>query len=646
MNTPKNIRPLLAALAIALVPHITRLPVWVVLWCLVSWGYVLAAVIYNLPQPGKAVRLALTVAGILGVLLFREGSLDQNSSVALLWIMASIKPMEIRSRRDEMVIIFMTFFLAVACLFFSGTLVTAVYMIFSICISMAVLIRIHHPGGRRMDQLRLAAGLILKAMPLALILFLIFPRIHGSLWGMRRPTQAYSGFSDSLSPGTVTSLVRNTAIAFRVEFDNTIPPPEHLYWRGLVFWHFDGSAWHRSNSSLRISLPLRGSKTAAYTVTLEPHNQRWLFALDVPYEFEASAVLMSDHTLVSRWRVRQRYQYRLKSYTAYTTGPIRQWEAAARQLPRNTNPEALALARRWRAGAADQTQIIDAALAYLHNNDFRYTLNPPPLGENPIDDFLFRSRKGYCEHYASAFAFLMRAAGIPSRIVAGYLGGELNPYGSYLIVRQSDAHVWVEVWLPARGWIRIDPTLAVAPQRVAQGMAAVLPPEERSMLGAFSAPGPLAAYWTSLRFGWDAVNTQWNRWVLGYSTMRQKMLFAKFGINAGTRLGLAAAIILAVAALALIALFYFLNISKNPAANGDAVQKAYLSFSAKLTRRGFARKPSQGPLDYASMVAAARPDLEACVLEIVGLYIRLRYARGGGREDVKRLKAMVRQFDP
>ena len=646
MDARKNIVPLLMALGIALVPHLTRLPLWVVLWCLVSWGYVLAAVKFDLPKPGKIVRLALIVAGILGVLLVREGALDQSSSMALLWIMASIKPMEIRTHRDEMVTIFMIFFLAVSCLFFSATFVTAVYMIFSICITTAVLIRIHHPDGSRMDQLGLAAGLVLKAMPLALILFLVFPRIHGSLWGMRRPTQAYSGFSDSLSPGTITSLVRSNDTAFRAEFDNEIPAPEHLYWRGLVFWNFDGSAWHRSNSSVGISLPLSGSKTAAYTITLEPHNQHWLFALDLPYEFEANAVMLSDHTLASRWRVRQRFQYRLKSYTEYTTGPIRQWEAAARQLPGNSNPAAMALARRWRTESSDKMQIISAALSYLHNNDFRYTLNPPPLGENSIDDFLFRTRKGYCEHYASAFAFLMRAAGIPSRIVAGYLGGELNPYGGYLIVRQSDAHVWVEVWLPAKGWVRIDPTLAVAPQRVEQGMAAVLPPEERSMLGSYSASGPFAAYWTNLRFGWDLINTQWNRWVLGYSDMRQKMLFAKIGIKAGTRIGLAAAIILAVAALGLISLFYFLSISKKPAAKGDAVQKAYLSFCAKLARRGFARKPSQGPLDYASTVTAGRPDLETRILDIVNLYVRLHYGRGGNKDDIKWLKVLVRQFDP
>jgi protein-glutamine gamma-glutamyltransferase len=646
MTSGKNIGPLIMVLAIVLAAQVTRLPLWVVLWCILCWGYVLAAQKLDLPKPGQRVRLVLTVTGILIVMLTPEAGFDQNSGVALLWIMASIKPMETRTHRDEMVIIFMVFFLAVSSLFFSATLATAAYMTFSICLTTAVLIRIHHPAGNRMDQLRLAAGLVLKAMPLAIILFLVFPRIQGSLWGFRRATQAYSGFSDRLAPGTVTNLVRNNDTAFRVKFDNRIPAPEHLYWRGMVFWLFDGIAWHQSGNSLRINLPVSGNDSTTYTITLEPHNQHWLFALDLPYTVEPNTVMLSDHTLVSRRRVRQRLQYQLSSYTTYTTGPIRKWEEAARHLPPDVNPAARTMARHWRTEYKTPVQIIDAALKYLRTNNFVYTLNPPPLGENSIDDFLFRSRRGYCEHYASAFAFLMRAAGIPARIVAGYLGGELNPYGDYLIVRQSDAHVWVEVWLPDKGWVRTDPTLAVAPQRVEQGTAAVLPPEERSMLASFGTTGPLAAYWTKLRFGWDAANRQWNQWVLGYTSSRQIRLFAKLGIKAGTRRGLAVAIILAAAAMALISLFYFLGIVKKAASERDAVQKAYQTFCTKLGRRGFARKPSQGPLAYAALVKAKRRDLEPSVSDIVNLYIRLRYGRGGNKEDIKRLKVLVRQFDP
>jgi transglutaminase-like putative cysteine protease len=463
---------------------------------------------------------------------------------------------------------------------------------------------------------------------------------------MRSPTQAVSGFSDQLAPGTVTQLVRSNAVAFRAEFENQVPSAEHLYWRGLVFWHFDGRAWHLSDQTLSVKLPLNGENSTTYTITLEPHNHRWLFALDLPYESEPDTNILSDRTITSRWAVRRRAQYRIQSYLTYSTGPLREWELAALKLPRRANRDAQALARRWRNASANPARMVDTALDFFRNNNFSYTLNPPPLGENSIDDFLFRTRKGYCEHYASAFAYLMRAAGVPARLVAGYLGGELNPYGGYLIVRQSDAHVWVEVWLPGRGWVRVDPTLAVAPQRVAQGAAAALPPEEQSMVGSLDALGPYAKYWINLRLGWDAINNQWNRWVLGYSNTHQKALLAKIGIKADTRKGLTAAIILTTILMVSTALLYFLKISKSGRAKKDAVQKAYLSFCTKLARSGLVRRPFQGPLDYAETVQTVRPDLKTNVLDIVNLYIRLRYGRSGDRDDGKRLKKMVRKFDP
>jgi len=646
MESNRNIAPLLVALGVALVPHTPHLPLWVILWCGAAWGYLFLAATYHLPGPGKISRLILTAGGVLGVLWSSGGSLDRDSSVALLWIMASIKPMEIDAYRDKVVTIFLTYFLAVSCLFFSSSLAVGLYMAVSVGVTTAVLIHIHHPAGRLSGKLGLSARLMLKALPLTLILFVVFPRIHGSLWGMRGATQAFSGFSDSLAPGTVTSLVLNNAIAFRVKFDHQIPGPEHLYWRGLVFWIFDGRAWHRSDNTVNIALPIKGNNSHQYTITLEPHNQRWLFALDLPYYSAPNTIRLSDQTLSSRWPVRRRFQYSLKSYLSYTTGPLWEWESAALQLPRDRNPEAVALAHKWRAASANPAQYVDLALNYFRNRDFSYTLNPPPLGHEPIDDFLFRTRKGYCEHYASAFAFLMRAAGIPARIVAGYLGGELNPYGEYLIVRQSDAHVWVEVWMSGKGWVRTDPTFAVAPQRVEQGLAAALSPDERTVIGSLDAMGPLAKYWTNIRFGWDALNNQWNKWVLGYSSSRQKTLLAHFGLQAGTRIGLAISLILAVAAMGLITLGYFLILSKQGALQQDAVQKSYLKFCAKLARTGLVRRPFQGPLDYSAMVMALRHDLKPSVVDIVTLYIRLRYGRGGDRGDINRLKTMVKQFDP
>ena len=643
MHITKNIPLHLAALAIALLPHIPRLPPWVVFWCAIAWGYMLAVAKFHRPMPGKALRLFLTLGGVLAVLLYNGFSLDRYSSVSLLWIMASIKPMEIRTYRDEMVTIFLNYFLAIACLFFSSSFSVGLYMLFSICVTTAVLIHIHQSRHRFKGSLGLSATLILKALPFTLILFMVFPRMDGSLWGMRSPATAQSGFSDRLMPGSVTRLVRNKAIAFRAEFDGRIPAPDRLYWRGLVFWLFDGQSWQHSKNSLYVHPRLKGKDLVGYTITLEPHNQRWLFALDLPYKFGYRALLLSDYTLTSRWIIRQRIQYRATSYLAYNTGPLLTLESAALQIPWDTNPRAAALARGWRAEATSPAGVVQAALGYFKSNDFSYSLNPPPLGVDAIDDFLFKTRKGYCEHYASAFAYLMRAAGIPARVVAGYLGGELNPYGNYLIIRQSDAHVWVEVWLPGKGWMRIDPTLSVAPARGAQGAAAALPAEERSDLLSFYGE----TYGLKLALGWDAINNQWNKWVLGYSNYSQRSLFAKIGLKTGTWTGRAKIMILVSGTISVLFLLLFFRIKgRRPPGTIDYTQQVYLKFCQKLDRVGVARRPSQGPLDYAETAIALRNDLKASILDIVKLYISLRYAGNDSKDDVRRLKVLVRQFRP
>jgi len=350
--------------------------------------------------------------------------------------------------------------------------------------------------------------------------------------------------------------------------------------------------------------------------------------------------------LTSRWIVRQRIQYRARSYLTYNTGRLRQWESETLQLPRGSNPQAVTLARNWRDDSNSPSDVVNTALRYFQSNQFSYTLNPPPLGNAPVDEFLFKTRKGYCEHYASAFAFLMRAAGVPARIVAGYLGGEINPYGKYLIVRQSDAHVWVEVWLPDQGWVRIDPTLSIAPQRARQGAAAALPPEERSTLEAFSGSGLLSEYWLNLGHGWDAINNQWNKWVLGYSEYTQKVLLNKIGMGSGTWMGLAGAVFLGLGLTGVLAAAYFFRFSGKLISKTDEVQQVYLRFCGKLDRIGLARRPFQGPLDFSEMVIAARQDLKKGVGDIIALYVGLRYANGGSRDDLRRLRVLVKQFRP
>jgi transglutaminase-like putative cysteine protease len=596
------------------------------------------------PWPNRTVRRILTLAGVLGILVTFGGRFDRQAGIGLLWIMASIKPMEIRNHRDVMVTVFLTYFLAAAILFFSNSLLVGWYMLFAVFSTTAVLIHVNHARGRWTDQLRLSARILLQALPLMIVLFVFFPRMQGGLWGVRSPADAVSGFADRLVPGAVSNLVRSNEIAFRVEFAGPIPEPQQLYWRGIVFWDFDGQAWLPRRFTGQ-ALPLSGEKEVAYTVTIEPHGRRWLFALDLPYESTQGAFIRPDHTLVWWRKVRQRIRYGAGSLTDYNTGLLWKWELAALNIPPASNPKTVELAQAWRAAAAEPENVIRAAMRFFRENKFRYTLNPPLLGQNSIDQFLFHSRRGYCEHFASAFAFMMRAANIPARVVGGYLGGDLNPYGDYLIVRQAHAHAWVEVWLAEKGWVRVDPTAAVAPERVAQGVTAALPPEDRLVIRRLERFGQSFPYWNHVRLGWDALNTRWNDWVLGYSHTRQKSLMAKVGIRTGTWKGLTKLLLVGAGFISLFGLFYVYQALRTTRSNPDAVQRIYLVFCAKLARIGLARKPEQGPRDYAEAIGASRPDLRKKVRCIVDLYIRLRYGRGGDSTDLRRFKTLVKNFD-
>jgi len=640
MNTAnKYIPPILVSILVAFAPNIVRLPVWIVAWCFLSWGYCFFAARNDWPWPNKRLQQILAVGGFTFGLVTFGGTMGRDAGVALLVLMVGLKPLETRTHRDRMMTIFLTYFLVIANLFYSKALTMTLYMFLSVLVTTAVLIHINHPRGRMTANLALSARIVLQAVPLMLVLFYLFPRIPGSLWGMSKGVIGTTGFSDSLTPGSISELVRSNEIAFRAEFKEKIPGPDRLYWRGLVFWQFNGETWR-----LGMTAPVRreqmlGKGAVNYIVTLEPHDKRWLFALDIPAMAPLLGRIRGDHTIKSRRRVKQRIRYRVKSYTDYRTGPLKQWERAALGLPFAGNPQARDLSGKWMEETNSPEEVIEKALDYFRTNEFFYTLNPPLLDRDSVDDFLFRTRKGYCEHYASAFAFLMRAAGIPSRIVGGYLGGEINPYGGYLIVRQSDAHAWVEVWLSEKGWVRVDPTSAVAPERVEQGMAAALPPEEISMF--LSSP-----YLKRIVLGWDAVNNLWYQHVMGYSFLSQKRFLSKLGIRSGSWKGPAKTILIAFVIIGGFSVLFYLMLFKRSDSKRDLVQQIYSQFCEKLGRAGLPRTPAQGPIDYTQFVIEARHDLEERVREIIDLYILLRYDWGGNEETLKEFKSLVRQFDP
>ncbi|MFC1516389.1 DUF3488 and DUF4129 domain-containing transglutaminase family protein [Thermodesulfobacteriota bacterium] len=633
-------------LLFAILPHISRLPFWIPVWCLSFWAYAFLAMQYQWYWPGRKIRLILTISGVLAGLRTYGFAIGLDAGVGILSILLGLKILEIHSHRDKMVTLFLAYFVIITNLFYSSSLVMTFYMFVSVLLSTTVIIHINHPQGKLTGNLSLSSVIMIQALPVMIVLFFLFPRIQGSLFALPKKTTGRTGFSDRLTPGSISNLVRSSDIAFRAEFKDAVPDPDKLYWRGIVFWRFTGKSWVRGKDVPRQVLPLAPNNEVEYVLTLEPHDAKWLFALDLPVSAPEQAVMSADHTLIANKKIKERIRYTIRSDTVPPVEPLKFWETAAMDLPEQGNPMARKLAREWSSRADTPEKVIESALNFFRKNNFVYTLNPPLLGQNSVDEFLFEYRKGYCEHYASAFAFLMRSANIPARIVGGYLGGEINPYADYMIIRQSDAHAWVEVWLPSKGWTRVDPTSAVAPERIEQGMTAALPQEDINQIFLSHRLGPIYAYWKKIGFGWDALNNYWNQWVMGYSYLRQKALLAKLGINIESWKGPVTVILIAVCLIVVFVLLSYLWITKKPVRKKETVQNYYDVFCEKLERIGLSRRPEQGPMDYARMITSARQDLNRNVSEVINLYIALRYGRKGDEETLKHFKILVKHFDP
>jgi protein-glutamine gamma-glutamyltransferase len=639
--TPTNdsrqyIPSIILALLVSIMPHAAVLPLWVSAWCAIMWAYALLSLKYGWTRPGRLIRNVIAVAGITGLLLTYHTRLDASAYISLLAVMAAIKPLEISSHRDRMVTVFLAYFIVITSLLQSETLLITIYMFVSVLVTTAVLVGINDPGGRSRGHFQVSALIMLQATPVMLVLFFLFPRIEGGLVGMPFSSSGVTGFSGAMRPGSVSSLVTDSSVAFRVEFDDDIPGFEDLYWRGVVFSHFDGIAWHRQKVSVHSHPGNTGGDTIDYTVILEPHRNYWLFALDFPVNGTDSGKLYEDFTLLSDAPVFKTTRYSTRSLIRDHTGATGFFTDPDAYGAVTGNPESRRLARRLSQGESEVGVIVGRILQYFAKQGFSYTMSPPLLGRNPVDDFLFKSKSGYCEHYASAFAFLMRSSGIPARVVGGYLGGEINPYGNYLIVRQSHAHAWVEVWDANRGWVRVDPTLAVSPNRIAG-----LPEDTRAFNNPFT---PLIEQaW----FGWDALSKSWDAWFAGYSYEQQKNLLDRLGIAHSYTTG---PIKLLLAGLAMVFLLFaaylLLHLKGKQVKPDDEIERWYKKFLAKLAAVGIAKHPGTGPLEYAEKAGGSRPDLEKTIRHITNLYVILRYSDVPEVDALPRFKKAVKYFRP
>ncbi|MGA7750232.1 MAG: DUF3488 and transglutaminase-like domain-containing protein [Gallionella sp.] len=614
---------LLLSILMVIAPHAEHLPLWVSGMCagLLLWrGYLTYS---GKPLPKRWLLMLITFAGTGGIVFDFHRLFGREAGVTLLMLLATLKLMELRNARDAMVLIYLAcFIIIITNFFYSQSIPTALYLLATLMVIVTAWVHLQAQNISLMSRLRIAAVLLLQALPLTLILFILFPRVPGPLWGLPQDAYGSTGLDERMSPGSLSRLGLSEEVAFRVTYNSKPPRRDQMYWRGPVLWNFDGRTWTLGITALTVAPKFTElGQPIDYAVTLEPHNKHWLFALDVPDKLSVPATLTNDFQLLNKEPVHARMRYAARSnlvYHANVQESERQLQRAL-QLPRQVDPRARQLAAGWRAGSKDDAAIVNTALSYFSKNGFVYTLEPPLLGADGIDDFLFGTRQGFCEHYASAFVFLMRAANIPARVVTGYLGGEFNDVGNYYIVRQSDAHAWAEVWLAGQGWVRVDPTSIIAPGRVERGLSASV--SDNAALPFMERNPP--QWMRDLRFNLDALANQWNQWVLGYDTERQFAFLTRLGMESITwqkmALNMAAGQGLMTGLLALFMLRHLF------ARQQDKVQAAWLKLCRKLADAGLPRAAHEGAQDYAARVAIARPDLAGGLRDLAARYSTLRY---------------------
>ncbi len=636
-----------AAMIFGGAPHMFAVVPWVPLLVLFVAGWRIVAASRGWSLPSLWVRAPVTVLGFLGVAVSYRSISGVEAGSALLLVMAGMKLLETRVERDRVLVVFIGYFLLLTVFLREQAIWSLAWLAggtLGITAALAQTVRresLLAPA----PAAALSARLMLQALPLAILLFVLFPRIPGPFWALSN-TQltGVTGLDDQIQPGDITELSLSDEVAFRVRFEGQVPPAESLYWRGPVLERFDGRRWSALPAAPHPPAPeVKPSPGPqyGYQLVLEPQGKRWLLALETPLNWSMPrASLGQGLQLLSAEPFWERLSYRARSVTTGValTAASAQTLAANLRLPVGRNPRTLQLARQLRSEARDDRAFLARALQVFQDERFLYSLAPPPLGINSVDEFLFDTRKGYCEHYAASLAVVARAGGLPARVIVGYQGGERNPFGDYWIVRQANAHAWVEVWMED-AWRRVDPTATVAPERIERGIEQAL------------AASPVASnrLWRSNRFvnrmalSWDAVNAGWDRWVLAFGPEMQEDLLLALGFEVPRTVQLTA---LAGAATVACMLAMGFALRQRRQKRRDQAAILYARLCRKLAVVARPRAPAETPVHYADAIAAARPDLAAQVRALTQCYLELRYGGPAHPRLERRLAEMVRNFHP
>ena len=536
---------LLLVIAWVVLPQIGNLPLWCSLLAagVLLWRGWLAVTQRSLPSRWWLLFLLVLTVG--ATWFTHKTILGRDAGVTMVVVLLALKTLESRARRDAFVVFFLGFFTLLTNFFYSQSLLTAVAMLVALLGLLTVLVNAHMPVGKPslLQAAKTAGWMALLGAPIMAVLFVLFPRM-APLWGLPGDSMAgRSGLSANMQVGTIARLALDDSIALRIRFEGAEPRPSEQYFRGPVLSTFDGREWLPLRSGfppamqLPVNLQTRG-KPLSYQVTLEPNNHSWLLTLDATPQTPAVSGMEARMTPELQWvtnrPMAELTRYTVQSYPDFSHGPL-QFTAGLQdyvELPASFNPRTLQLAadlrRDPRYQRDDGTLLVDVVLERLRTGGYTYTLDPGVFGQHTADEFWFDRREGFCEHIASSFVILMRALDIPARVVTGYQGGQRNPVDGFFVVRQSDAHAWTEVWLRGRGWVRVDPTSAVAPGRV--GTLQRLQAPQGAIAGAILGNvNPALAL--TIRAVWDAVNNSWNQRVLNYTQGKQLNLLKNIGFE-------------------------------------------------------------------------------------------------------------------
>ncbi len=649
---------LLVAQVMVMLPFMAYLPTWLMLVLLACTAWRLRVLRGHWAQPSWIFKGAVIVLGLaaLGASGIDPLSLDTASSLLLLAF--AFKSLEVIHRRDAVVVVFTGYFLVAVQFLYNQSIAAALYGLICLVFLTAALIAAQEAPDKRVgDHLKLAAVMLLQCLPLMVILYLFFPRLP-PLWSVTLPTeQAVSGISDHMAPGDIARLSQSDAVAFRVNFNGDRPQQSRLYWRGLTLNYFNGHSWRQFaqdlplaelKNILRVRLPSRqGDWTLlSYEVIYERSRQPWLFTLATVLDWEGEAFAGFDYRLMAEQPLMAPVVYRLHSdIDSPRRSPLNPaLRRLTLQLPQAQNPRAHALAERLRNQVSSDQAYVNRVMQLFAEGDYLYTLRPPLGGQrDTIDNFLFESRRGFCSHYAGSFVYLMRAAGIPARVVIGYQGGEWNEGGNFLSVRQYDAHAWAEVWLEEQGWVRFDPTTMVAPERVEQNLQTAVE-EEGSFLEQqpFS---PLRLPWLdSLRQQWDSVQYGWRRWVLGYDGATQQAWLKQWlGEVSLGRVAIVFGVLFSLILLAWLLLLGYLR----PEDRRSPAVKLYQKMCRRLEKRGLKRPLELTPGQFAVKAGRKFPQLADTIGQATELFEQLSYRELAPAEQqalLRELKLAVRKL--